>query len=586
MNAWKFPSSASALSSLKAAVCALALFHCVATNLSPSAQTRESENQDTYTIRGTVVNSVTHTAVAHALVFSTDNRFAKLTDDDGHFEIKVPRRQTEQNSGSQKVYSTFSSPEVTSSRMVTTASIIFQARKPGYFQTMTGEQGGESESSAEIKIELVPEALIVGRVNLPASDGTDKIQVQVYRRQVQEGRGQWAQADSVSSRANGEFRVANLREGEYKLFTQELLDRDPLRFNPRGQLFGYPPVYYPAAADFESAAVIHLKAGETFSAALTPSRREYYPVKLGVLNAEAGGGIGVEVQSQGHRGPGFSLGYNMNESSIEGMLPKGNYSVVVTAFGEKSATGVLNFIVNGAPEQGTTVMLAPNSSIEARVTDERTKGDDTIAPGARNLLGAMNVRLVSPEEFGQGNSLWLRPPKNQEDESLVFGNARPASYRLRMGCNPAGYVAGVSSGGRDSLRQPLVVGLGAAVPPLEITIRDDGAQVQGSIENWPRQPQNTPMRNLLRSNSAVALFLPTPDSTGQFCQAWVNPDGDFSLPQVAPGDYRVIAFDHMPEELEYGNAEAMKKYESKGQVLRLVAGQKEHLRLRLESGSE
>jgi len=52
------------------------------------------------------------------------------------------------------------------------------------------------------------------------------------------------------SRSDGEFRFAELSAGSYKLLTHELLDRDPLTFNPRGQLFGYPPVYYPAAPDF------------------------------------------------------------------------------------------------------------------------------------------------------------------------------------------------------------------------------------------------------------------------------------------------------------------------------------------------
>jgi hypothetical protein len=376
-----------------------------------------------------------------------------------------------------------------------------------------------------------------------------------------------------------------LREGDYKLFTQELLDRDPLTFNPRGQLFGYPPIYYPAEADFESAAVIRLKAGETFSATLTPSRREYYPVKLGVLNAQSGGGIGVVVQSQGHPGPGFSLGYNMNESSIQGTLPNGKYSAVVTAFGENGATGVLNFTVNGAPVEGPGVVLAPNQLIEARMIDDRTKTDNAMAPGARNLLGAMNVRLIPTLELGQGQQLWLHPPKSPEDESLVFGNARPGSYRVRAGCNATGYVAEVSSGGRDLLRQVLVVGIGAPVPPIEITIRDDGAQVQGIIENWPPQGRKEPIRNFSGNVPAVVL-LPLPDSPGQFCQAWATPTGEFSFPQVPPGDYRAIAFDHMPEELEYGDIESMKKYESKGQVLRLVASQNEHLRLALNMGSE
>jgi len=35
--------------------------------------------------------------------------------------------------------------------------------------------------------------------------------------------------------------LCELSAGSYKLLTHELLDRDPLTFNPRGQLFGYPP---------------------------------------------------------------------------------------------------------------------------------------------------------------------------------------------------------------------------------------------------------------------------------------------------------------------------------------------------------
>ena len=52
--------------------------------------------------------------------------------------------------------------------------------------------------------------------------------------------------------------------GTYKIFTSELMDRDPITFDPRGQLYGYAPIYYPAATDFASASAITLEAGKTF----------------------------------------------------------------------------------------------------------------------------------------------------------------------------------------------------------------------------------------------------------------------------------------------------------------------------------
>jgi len=58
------------------------------------------------------------------------------------------------------------------------------------------------------------------------------------------------------------------------------------------------------------------------------------------------------VGLQGHRGPGYSLGYDQNESTISGMLPNGNYTVELVNFGENGATGKLNFSVNGAAVEG------------------------------------------------------------------------------------------------------------------------------------------------------------------------------------------------------------------------------------------
>ena len=551
-------------------------------NAAAWAQAAQSQSEDSYTIRGKVVNSVTHAAVPRALVFSADGRYAKLTDDAGHFEFKVPAEQPQQGSLSQTGYfggSNLARP----SSMVVMTSVPLLARKPGYFQSLSGRPatGGEGESSAELTIELVPEALIVGHVNLAANDGTSNMQVTIYRRQVHEGHGQWVPGNSTTTRANGDFRFANLQAGDYKLFTQDTLDRDPVAYNPR-QLFGYPPVYYPSASDFESAEVIHLRAGETFAATLTPSRTEYYPVRLGVTNADTGGGLNVEVETQGHRGPGFTLSYNPNIGSVQGLLPSGNYRLAVTKYGQDRATGQLDFSVSGAPAQGPGVTLAPNALIEARVKDERTKADNTIAQGARNLLNALNLTFVPADGFGQVDYMRLRPPLSAEDETLVFGDLPPGSYRVRSRCQPWGYVAAVSSGGTNLLQEPLVLGLGAGVPPVEVTIRDDGAMVTGNIENWPPPGQRN-SRNGFSGQVPTVLLLPAVDSAGQFCQVWASPNGDFAFQQVAPGEYLAIAFDHMPEDLEYDNAKALEKLAAKGRVLRLVVEQKEHVQLTLNA---
>jgi hypothetical protein len=48
---------------------------------------------------------------------------------------------------------------------------------------------------------------------------------------------------------------------------------------------------------------------------------------------------------------------------------------------------------------------------------------------------------------------------------------------------------------------------------------------------------------------------------------------------MAPGDYRILAFSVQQPNLPYRDAEAMKAYESQGQVVHLSAGQKTTVQL-------
>src|SRR5436309_16035121 len=70
-----------------AAVVAFSFLLC----LQAIGQSAESDGSETETLRGTVVNSVTQAPIPCALVYSADNRYAVLTDGDGHFEFTVPK---------------------------------------------------------------------------------------------------------------------------------------------------------------------------------------------------------------------------------------------------------------------------------------------------------------------------------------------------------------------------------------------------------------------------------------------------------------------------------------------------------------
>jgi hypothetical protein len=464
---------------------------------------------------------------------------------------------------------------------------MLMARKTGFLSDNNGPQVIQmSATQQEVTIPLVPEALVVGHVLLPGSDGSDRIRVDLYRRQVREGREHWDSAGMVTSRSDGEFRFAELPAGSYKLVTHELLDSDPLTFDPRGQLFGYPPVYYPAATDFASASVIRLSAGSTFQANFSPAKREYYAVKVAIANAPAGVPVGVEVWLQGHAGPGYSLGFNFGEQLIQGLLPDGSYVVRAMSHQPSPMTGILNLTVRGAAVVGPSVMLLPNSSIAVSVQEEfqhpeiAAQGptlEEGIRSGSGNgrRPGYLQVVLLPVEEFGFAPSPGLRPPSSPEDDSLVIENVLPGRYRVLVSTT-IGYASSVTSGSTDLEREPLVVAPGGATPPIGIVVRDDGAEVEGVIEGTTTTGQS----------QGNVYFVPMANSGGQFRVAWISPDGKFQLQQLPPGAYRVLAFDRQQQDLEYASDEVMGKYESKTRVIRVVAGQKVHLQLPLTAASE
>ena len=552
-----------------------------------------SQTSPTETVRGVVINSITHEAIPRALVSSPDNRFATMTDSQGRFELLVSTGGNGVSTGGVSTGVTFFS-NGTQAVVGSTWTGMLSARKPGFISDSNeGPQVVQTKPGQEITLLLVPEALIVGRVVLPSSDGATPIQLQLYKRQVQEGRAHWVSAGDTTARANGEFRFADLSPGMYKLFSLELLDQDPETFQRGAQLYGYPPIYFPGAQSFAAATTIHLSAGKTFHADLAPLRQPYYPVKVPVANAVPGAPLSVNVLVQGHRGPGFSLGYNDQDRSIEGMLPNGVYMLEATSYGPTPASGVVTISVRDAAAGGPPMILAANSSIPVNVRWELTSIDNRNSQTVTRGRGRyVNVRLEPAEDFGQQQGGFLRNPTNPKDDTLVIDGVAPGRYWVHL--DPVlGFPAAVSSGGVDLLHHPLVVSAGGTAP-IEITMRDDGATLEGMIEGASAAlagagGSDAPVADNPVSGSFMPAFvycIPVPDSTGRFAQTTVAQNGEFSLPNLSAGTYRILAFRRPQQELEYEDPEAMRAYDSKGVIVRLVPGQKEHVRLPLISSGE
>ena len=532
----------------------------------------------TVVLRGRVVNKVTGEAIGRALVTTAGNEFATMTNDRGEFEFVMTQRESETNS------EVAGNGVVLRTKGPNARKAALRAKKPGYLESRWTDER-IAETSTGVTIYLVPEAMIVGHVNVPGTEGEARIQCELYRRHSEEGKEKWEPAGTFMTWANGEFRFSELRAGTYRLITHEQMDQDSLAAGPGAEMFGYPPIYYPNTTDFSLASGITVKAGETAHANVTVERHAYYPVKIPVVSS-AMVPMQVIVYPMGHWGPGWALGYNPTGRTIEGLLPDGNYTVELEAFaGATGSTGITNFAVRGGPFEGPPARLVENATVTVKVREEFQHEQNGGAQGMVGMTnrGPENVSVVlrsTDDRRGGEHDVAAQPLDGADPQTLVAPNVRPGRYRVTAFAGNA-YAASIESGGADLLKQQLVVGMGGAVPPIEVTLRDDGAEVSGTVEEAAgsvANEENAPTR--------FVYLVPVGGAGWQQAQIMGTRNGSFTVPNVPPGDYLALAYSEVPQDLALGDEEFVKRMEGLGQKVHVEAGEKVSVKLKVIAGSE
>src|SRR5258708_25797510 len=184
----------------------------------------QSASGNTDTIRGMVINSVTREPISRALVFSPDNRFATLTNSEGRFEFTLPKADPAPEGGSDS-----NSPITSRQPGVSNRPYMLIARKPGFLPDTNnrGQNLQNEETLQDLTLALIPESLIAGTVPLPTSEAPDAITLQIFRRQIQDGRAHWVPAGNARSTSDGQIPFPDLPKGRYKRRPEQVLDRAP-----------------------------------------------------------------------------------------------------------------------------------------------------------------------------------------------------------------------------------------------------------------------------------------------------------------------------------------------------------------------
>jgi hypothetical protein len=524
----------------------------LAVSAQPGMATQSTNSADPgvlYKLEGRVINAETGRPLPRALVeVYMERKLAMLTGPEGEFAFdKIPK-----------------------------GTYMVRAQKPGFFDPSgRGQQSPLATveigpQTGKIALKLAPECVISGAVVNDEGESIEGAVIDVLISSIVEGRRQVVPVrNSVRTDEDGNFRIAGLQSGKYFVSVKAgPASRRLLGELAKNRAEAYPAiVYFPSAGDLASATAFDLAPGQhgeaRFALSLVPA------FKLAGMVAGTAGykQVSNPVIMDATERPLFGASrWDGQTGAFEfPALPSGTYTLRVYAMAEDNHPSwvrqsiTLNRDIpslNLALQPGATIPVSVRTELNSKPLPSNCYGGFIGIDGkALDCSKVSAMVMLSPAEMSH---MKFRAEAESDDPSaMAVRGVMPGRYRVEVMPMISAYVRSVRCGGVDLLREELIVPAGGNVPPIEVILRDDGATVKVHVQG--ESPEHA--RILLLPDFAPYQRPPMLD---------VSSAGDREYGGLAPGEYKVLAFDSM-EGIEYGNPEFLAKYSSKAARVTLSA---------------
>jgi hypothetical protein len=545
---------------------------------------KSSRDEATYTLKGTVVNSVTGEPISRALVqFGADETpanespFIHLSTDTDTEATNYAYRERSMLTDREGRFKFEGLPQMRTSLI---------ARKPGFYDPaqLSGDWQPRASGALEVgpdtppvTLKLVPEAIMVGHVVDANGEPLEGVAIRISsvmrangRKQLQPVQEEAAQPQSMETNDEGAFRIANLTPGTYYVAAHPSHDQQ----TSIATKMAYPVTYYPGVPSFSEATPILISSGQKVGLDFTLRAAPIVSV-AGIVTGYARGQE-ADLQFLNQSGDEVSLEkqFDAQTGSFQARVIAGGPCIIKADARDRldrplHAELTLNLSAN---IKNVRVNLAPAPSIPIVVRLETTKSQPDGASPQSKLAGSIPASVsLHPLEFGHPD-IAASVEGGPSNPTLVLRNIDAGKYKVEVIPNNVGagdtawYVKSVLYSGIDLLQQELTVVPGESAT-MEIVLRDDSAVLTGTVQSGENEGQ-------------VAVLV-VPDHAPQNPKMTVSDyGGEFQIDGLAPGDYKVFAFDRL-DGLEYANPDVLNEYVSKAAQVSLQANEKTTIRVGL-----
>lgn len=374
---------------------------------------------------------------------------------------------------------------------------------------------GDEDRPKQFVVRLVPNAIVTGRIEDEDGRSVDGAIAIAYRVAYSPAGKRLVQIGRDLDPVEGRYRISELPSGRYYIAVAQ---RDEsLR-----------PSYYPGTPHLETAVPIDLAAGTILG-----------NINVKLVNPET---VCAQIEVDRPR-DGLEVGFWERRTFAPSWFHRaaplsdaGHYEACGLLPGPYFATAsdrsgyVMRHSVEIAAmgERLFRLLLLPQVDVTGRIVFE---GDPP------TKVAPIRIELRSFERAASN------APRVEVTDSWTFTlkSINPDLYRVVVADLPRGYyVKAVGYGDTDALANGLPLA-GASTRPLEIVVSPNVGGLTGAVERRNGDP----------AALAIVVLLPEePDRQGSemFFGAGVADDsGAFNIGNVAPGRYRVVAFEAAPE---------------------------------------
>jgi len=418
----------------------------------------------------------------------------------------------------------------------------------------------------DIVFKLVPQAVISGKVVDEDGDPIQRVQIQALRYVYNLGKRQLMPTGGVSSNPDGTFMIGNLAAGRYYLAATEM--RAAMmgeRTTAKGPVEGYVMTYFPSAIDASAAAPVDIIAGQELRGMDIRMRKQPVYSIRGTISAPAPAKNVMLMLVPTANQATFMMGRNnaMVREKDGGFefsnVAPGTYLIQsqnVRINGENSAPLVARHEVTVGDHNIEDLVVALSPMLELSGTIKIEGGDwnagvqqaqqrsaaanGTAAPGTP---GSSRPQPTVQLMVSQGGIAFNGAPNAHasDDGTFQVKNVAPEKYRVSVFGIPDGtYVKSIRFAGQDVARSDLDLTSGSG-GQIEVLISPNAADLSGVV----RDSNGASMAGVMITMWNPANEFEPPKGAG------ADQNGAFKIRNVAPGDYKLIAW----EDLEPGLAQ-------------------------------